>query len=109
MATDFAPTFVKKYHDKAVPGLLMLLDDMPTPECKLMQVWFYIEEICCLRYFQIVISIPVMEMVNNCNLPLCREPTNSRLLRFIGMMKYYVQINGQNQLLIKKSIGNLNS
>ncbi|KAG1681655.1 Importin-5 [Nymphon striatum] len=27
MSTDFAPVFEKKFHDKVVPGLLMLLDD----------------------------------------------------------------------------------
>lgn len=31
MATDFAPTFQKKYHTKVVPGLLMILDDEQNP------------------------------------------------------------------------------
>lgn len=31
MATDFAPTFEKKYHAKVVPGLLMILDDEANP------------------------------------------------------------------------------
>lgn len=31
MATDFAPVFEKKFHDKVVPGLLMLLDDNDNP------------------------------------------------------------------------------
>jgi hypothetical protein len=31
MATDFAPTFEKKFHDKVVPGLLMVLDDNANP------------------------------------------------------------------------------
>ena len=31
MATDFAPTFQKKYHTKVVPGLLMILDDDQNP------------------------------------------------------------------------------
>ncbi|CAH0556676.1 unnamed protein product [Brassicogethes aeneus] len=31
MATDFAPVFEKKFHDKVVPGLLMLLDDNANP------------------------------------------------------------------------------
>ncbi|CAB3366645.1 Hypothetical predicted protein [Cloeon dipterum] len=31
MATDFAPSFEKKFHDKVVPGLLMVLDDNANP------------------------------------------------------------------------------
>ena len=31
MSTDFAPTFEKKFHDKVVPGLLMLLEDNDHP------------------------------------------------------------------------------
>lgn len=31
MATDFAPTFQKKYHSKVVPGLLMILEDDANP------------------------------------------------------------------------------
>jgi len=31
MATDFAPTFQKKYHSKVIPGLLMILDDDQNP------------------------------------------------------------------------------
>lgn len=31
MATDFAPVFEKKFHDRVVPGLLMLLDDNANP------------------------------------------------------------------------------
>jgi len=31
MATDFAPVFEKKFHDKVVPGLLMVLDDNANP------------------------------------------------------------------------------
>lgn len=31
MATDFAPTFEKKYHEQVIPGLLSLLDDVQNP------------------------------------------------------------------------------
>lgn len=31
MSTDFAPTFEKKFHDKVIPGLLMMLDDNANP------------------------------------------------------------------------------
>lgn len=31
MATDFAPTFEKKYHEQVIPGLLNLLDDVANP------------------------------------------------------------------------------
>ncbi|XP_066591327.1 importin-5 [Prorops nasuta] len=31
MSTDFAPIFEKKFHDKVIPGLLMLLDDNANP------------------------------------------------------------------------------
>lgn len=31
MATDFAPTFQKKYHEQVIPGLLSLLDDVGNP------------------------------------------------------------------------------
>ncbi|XP_049800660.1 importin-5 [Schistocerca nitens] len=31
MSTDFAPTFEKKFHDKVVPGLLMVLEDNENP------------------------------------------------------------------------------
>ncbi|KAL4704553.1 hypothetical protein ACJJTC_016104 [Scirpophaga incertulas] len=31
MSTDFAPLFAKKFHDKVVPGLLMVLDDNANP------------------------------------------------------------------------------
>jgi importin-5 len=31
MATDFAPTFEKKYHESVIPGLLNLLDDVANP------------------------------------------------------------------------------
>lgn len=31
MATDFAPTFEKKYHEQVIPGLLSLLDDVANP------------------------------------------------------------------------------
>lgn len=31
MSTDFAPTFEKKFHDKVIPGLLMVLDDNQNP------------------------------------------------------------------------------
>ncbi|CAK1548631.1 unnamed protein product [Leptosia nina] len=31
MSTDFAPVFQKKFHDKVVPGLLMVLDDNANP------------------------------------------------------------------------------
>lgn len=31
MATDFAPTFQKKFHTKVIPGLLMILDDEANP------------------------------------------------------------------------------
>ncbi|XP_067014129.1 importin-5 [Anabrus simplex] len=31
MSTDFAPLFEKKFHEKVVPGLLMLLDDNDNP------------------------------------------------------------------------------
>lgn len=31
MSTDFAPIFEKKFHDRVVPGLLMLLDDNGNP------------------------------------------------------------------------------
>ncbi|CAL7948610.1 unnamed protein product [Xylocopa violacea] len=31
MSTDFAPIFEKKFHDKVIPGLLMVLDDNANP------------------------------------------------------------------------------
>ncbi|CRK99390.1 CLUMA_CG012554, isoform A [Clunio marinus] len=31
MASDFAPTFEKKYHEQVIPGLLTLLDDVANP------------------------------------------------------------------------------
>ena len=31
MATDFAPIFEKKFHDKVIPGLLHLMDDNGNP------------------------------------------------------------------------------
>lgn len=31
MSTDFAPIFEKKFHERVVPGLLMLLDDNANP------------------------------------------------------------------------------
>nr|XP_033205678.1 importin-5 [Bombus vancouverensis nearcticus] len=31
MSTDFAPVFEKKFHDKVIPGLLMVLDDNANP------------------------------------------------------------------------------
>lgn len=31
MSTDFANVFQKKFHDKVIPGLLMLLDDNANP------------------------------------------------------------------------------
>jgi hypothetical protein len=31
MSTDFSPTFEKKFHDKVIPGLLMVLDDNANP------------------------------------------------------------------------------
>lgn len=31
MATDFAPTFQKKFHSKVIPGLLMILEDEANP------------------------------------------------------------------------------
>ena len=31
MATDFAPVFEKKFHDKVIPGLLHLMDDNANP------------------------------------------------------------------------------
>lgn len=31
MAADFAPTFQKKFHDKIVPAILLLLDDNLNP------------------------------------------------------------------------------
>lgn len=31
MATDFAPSFEKKYHEQVIPGLLSLLDDVANP------------------------------------------------------------------------------
>ncbi|XP_034952088.1 importin-5 [Chelonus insularis] len=31
MSTDFAPVFEKKFHDKVIPGLLMVLDDNTNP------------------------------------------------------------------------------
>ena len=31
MATDFAPVFEKKFHDKVIPGLLHLMDDNGNP------------------------------------------------------------------------------
>ncbi|KAK0159718.1 hypothetical protein PV327_010803 [Microctonus hyperodae] len=31
MSTDFAPLFEKKFHDKVIPGLLMVLDDNANP------------------------------------------------------------------------------
>jgi len=31
MAADFAPTFQKKFHDKIVPSILLLLDDGLNP------------------------------------------------------------------------------
>jgi len=31
MAADFAPTFQKKFHDKIVPAILLLLDDSLNP------------------------------------------------------------------------------
>lgn len=31
MATDFAPTFEKKFHEQVIPGLLSLLDDVENP------------------------------------------------------------------------------
>lgn len=31
MSTDFAPIFEKKFHDKVIPGLLMVLDDNENP------------------------------------------------------------------------------
>lgn len=31
MSTDFAPIFEKKFHDKVVPGLLLVLDDNANP------------------------------------------------------------------------------
>ena len=31
MSTDFAPIFEKKFHDKVVPGLLMVMDDNDNP------------------------------------------------------------------------------
>lgn len=32
MSTDFAPTFQNKFHDKVIPGLLLLLDDVENPQ-----------------------------------------------------------------------------
>ena len=31
MSTDFAPNFQKKFHEKVVPGLLLVLDDNNNP------------------------------------------------------------------------------
>ncbi|XP_014663944.1 PREDICTED: LOW QUALITY PROTEIN: importin-5-like [Priapulus caudatus] len=31
MSTDFAPIFEKKFHDKVIPGLLMVMDDHANP------------------------------------------------------------------------------
>lgn len=31
MATDFSPMFEKKFHDKVIPGLLMVLNDNANP------------------------------------------------------------------------------
>ena len=31
MSTDFSPMFEKKFHDKVIPGLLMVLDDNANP------------------------------------------------------------------------------
>lgn len=31
MSTDFAQTFERKFHDRVVPGLLMVLDDSANP------------------------------------------------------------------------------
>lgn len=31
MSTDFSPIFEKKFHDKVIPGLLMVLDDNANP------------------------------------------------------------------------------
>lgn len=31
MSSDFAPIFEKKFHDKVIPGLLMVLDDNANP------------------------------------------------------------------------------
>lgn len=31
MSTDFSPMFEKKFHDKVIPGLLMVLDDHANP------------------------------------------------------------------------------
>lgn len=31
MSADFAPNFEKKFHDKVVPGLLLVLDDHQNP------------------------------------------------------------------------------
>lgn len=42
MSTDFAPVFEKKFHDKVVPGLLMVLDDNANPRVQVTPTIFYL-------------------------------------------------------------------
>jgi hypothetical protein len=51
MATDFAPVFEKKFHEKVVPGLLMVLDDNANP-----RVQAHAGIVICLPHFKIILA-----------------------------------------------------
>lgn len=49
MAADFAPTFQKKFHDKIVPAILLLLDDNLNPRVQA-HAGNYYQLICSMHF-----------------------------------------------------------
>lgn len=53
MAADFAPTFQKKFHDKIVPAILLLLDDNLNPRVQAHAGMFLLTQYIVLLNFGI--------------------------------------------------------
>lgn len=53
MSTDFAPVFEKKFHDRVVPGLLMLLEDNANPRVQAhagTKLFIYVHSLILIKF-----------------------------------------------------------
>lgn len=64
MSTDFAPNFQKKFHEKVVPGLLLVLDDNQNPRVQAHAGIYCVQFVitmtqlrCCLLWIFFIINI----------------------------------------------------
>jgi len=83
MATDFAPVFEKKFHDKVVPGLLMVLDDNANPRVQAHAG----NDFICLKFFLSDYGI-AMKCTKFWNKPIKTKQKFTSTYRFVPAVRH---------------------